>query len=162
MVGYIKHHFFVRYREFESWEHMNQLVERWLREEADPRVHGTVKEVVAERFDREAPHLRPLPPHRYDTSYRERRQVAWDGYIDVRGNRYSVPDELAGHLVSIRITLDGVVKVFHEDELVVSHRLKPREEGWATVARHHQELWEQVSVEPRSLEVYEEVSRWSS
>ncbi len=61
MVGYIKHHFFVRYREFVSWQHLNQLAESWLREEADRRVHGTVKEVVAERFAKEQPHLRPLP-----------------------------------------------------------------------------------------------------
>lgn len=54
-VGYVKHHFFVRYRAFESWAHLNQLAEQWLRAEADPRVHGTVHEVVAERFAREAP-----------------------------------------------------------------------------------------------------------
>ena len=51
MVGYIKHNFFVRYRCFESWEHLNQLAEQWLKEEADLRVQGTVKEVVAERFE---------------------------------------------------------------------------------------------------------------
>jgi len=63
---------------FESWAHLNQLAERWLREEADPRVHGTVHEVVAERFAREAPTLQPLPPRRYDTAYWEARQVGWD------------------------------------------------------------------------------------
>ena len=96
MVGYIKHNFFVRYRSFESWAHLNQLAERWLAEEADLRVQGTVKEVVAERFEREKPELRPLPNVRYDTSYLELRQVAWDGYIDVRGNRYSVPASWSG------------------------------------------------------------------
>jgi hypothetical protein len=49
-VGCVKHHFFVRYRSFDSWAHLNQLAEQWLREEADPRVHGTVHEVVAERL----------------------------------------------------------------------------------------------------------------
>jgi integrase-like protein len=47
-VGYVKHRFFVRYRAFESWAHLNQLAEQWLREGADRRVHGTVHEVVAE------------------------------------------------------------------------------------------------------------------
>jgi transposase len=94
MVRYVKENFFVRYRSFESWEHLNQLAEQWLREEADLRVQGTVKEVVAERFEREKPHLKPLPAIRYDTSYFEYRHVAWDGYIDVRGNRYSVPPAL--------------------------------------------------------------------
>ena len=48
LVHYLKHHFFVRYRAFESWAHLNQLLETWLREEADQRVHGTVREVVAD------------------------------------------------------------------------------------------------------------------
>jgi transposase len=47
VVGYIKHNFFVRYRSFESWAHLNQLAKRWLAEEADQRRQGTVKEVVA-------------------------------------------------------------------------------------------------------------------
>jgi transposase len=58
MVGYIKHHFFIRYRSFESWTHLNQMAERWLMEEADQRVQGTVKEALAERFDREFPVLK--------------------------------------------------------------------------------------------------------
>ena len=38
MVGYVKHHFFVRYRAFDSWDQLNLQAEQWLREEADPRV----------------------------------------------------------------------------------------------------------------------------
>jgi transposase len=49
MVGYVKQNFFVRYRSFESWEHLNQLAEQWLREEADLRVQGTVKEAKSAR-----------------------------------------------------------------------------------------------------------------
>jgi hypothetical protein len=60
----------MRYRSFASWAHLNQLAEQWLRTEADQRLHGTVKEVVAVRFAREAPHLSPLPAQRYDTAYR--------------------------------------------------------------------------------------------
>src|SRR4030067_1013758 len=79
MVGYIKHNFFERYRSFESRAHLNQLAEQWLAQEAHRRVHGTVQEVVLERFEREKPHLKPLPQIRYDTSYLEYRQAAWDG-----------------------------------------------------------------------------------
>jgi hypothetical protein len=159
MVGYIKHNFFVRYRSFESWEHLNQLAEQWLREEADLRVHGTVKEVVAERFEREKAYLQPLPTIRYDTSYFEYRQVAWDGYIDVRGNRYSVPAALAGQRVAVRIGLDGLLRVFQAGQLVTSHTLKSRQEGWSTFREHQSEMWKQTlpAVEQRPLAVYEEV-----
>jgi len=162
MVGYIKGNFFQRHRRFESFDHMNDLAERWLLEEADKRVHGTVKEVVTERFEREAPALRPLSPVRYDTSYRERRAVSWDGYVDVRGNRYSVPDRLCGSVVTVRISLGGVLSVYDEEEKVTEHRLRAASEGWVTTPGHHAGLWsDALSVERRDLAVYEEVASCS-
>src|SRR3954447_16971926 len=122
MVGYVKHHFFVRYRQFDSWSHLNQLAEQWLREEADQRLQSTLHEVVAERFQREAPRLQPLPPTRYDTSYIEHRRVGWDSYIDVRGNRYSVPAALVGKTVSVRIGLDGQLRIYAAEKLVANHQ----------------------------------------
>jgi transposase len=162
MVGYIKHHFFVRYRAFESWAHLNQLAEQWLAQEADVRVQGTVKEVVRERFERERPYLSPLPAVRYDTAYYEVRQVSWDSYVDVRGNRYSVPDHLAGQMVSVHIGLDGTCRVYAGEQLVVHHQLRPAREGWVTVPAHHARLWQEtLQVEQRPLTVYEEVATWS-
>jgi transposase len=162
MVGYVKGNFFVRYREFESWEHLNQLLEPWLKEEADPRVHGTVREVVAERFAREAPHLAPLPATRYDPAYRDTRQVSWDAYVEVRGNRYSVPDALAGRVVAIRITLDGLLTVHDDDRIVAEHRLRSRAQGWATVPEHHAALWQRtLNVEARPLADYAEAATWN-
>lgn len=162
MVGYVKGNFFVRYRAFESWAHLNQLAEQWLAEEADQRVQGTVKEIVAERFVREAPCLKPLPAHRYDTSYLELRRVGWDGYVNVRGNRYSVPGELAGQTVAVRLGLDDRLRIFHADQLVASHSLRPGQTGWSTVPDHHAALWQAtLKVEQRPLETYEEVATWS-
>jgi hypothetical protein len=162
MVGYVQRNFFVRYRSFESWAHLNQLAERWLAEEADPRVHGTVKEVVAERFARERPTLSPLPAQRYDTAYLETRQVAWDGYIEVRGNRYSVPGELAGQAVTIRIGLDDSLRVYASERLVARHSLQKAQNGWVSVPEHHAALWEKtLGVERRELAVYEEAATWN-
>ena len=162
MVGYIKHHFFVRYRAFDSWAHLNQLAEQWLRAEADQRRHGTVHEVVAVRFAREAPALRALPVQRYDTSYWETRQVSWDGYIEVRGNRYSVPAPLVGRRVTVRISLDAVVRIYDDDTVVAEHHLQPATQGWVTVPAHHAPLWRQaLEVERRLLAVYEEVASCS-
>ena len=161
-VGYVKHHFFVRYRAFESWAHLNQLAEQWLHEEADPRVHGTVHEVVAERFACEAPTLGPLPPRRYDTAYWEVRQAAWDAYVEVRGNRYSVPGALAGQPVRVRIALDGALAIYAGEQCVAQHVLQPPTQGWVTVPHHHAALWaDTLTVERRPLAVYEEVTTWS-
>lgn len=162
MVGYIKQHFFVRYRSFTSWVHLNQQAEQWLKAEADQRVHGTVKEVVIERFAREQPTLKALPSQRYDTSYREMRQVSWDSYIDVRGNRYSVPCAWVDKTVAIRIGLDDQLRIYGADQLVAHHRLRSAEEGWSTVPEHHAALWDDaLRVEQRALTTYAEVAEWS-
>ena len=161
MVGYVKSNFFLLYRQFESMAHVNQLLEQWLLEVADQRFHGTVKEVVAERFTRERERLAILPQTAFDTSYRLTRVVALDGYIDVRGNRYSVPCHLCGMTVPIRLSLDGELRVFdHHEQLVARHRL--RDKGWSTIAEHHARLWQQVfPVMTRDLQVYEEAGSWS-
>jgi hypothetical protein len=82
--------------------------------------------------------------------------------VDVQGNRYSVPDRLAGSRVMVRITLDGVLSVLEGDTVVITHRLQPRSQGWVTVPEHHAGLWREVlRVEQRPLAVYEEVGQWS-
>jgi hypothetical protein len=125
-------------------------------------VQGTVKEVVAERFSREYPLLKALPPRRYDTSYLEHRKVGWDGYIHVRGNRYSVPIELAGQTVVVRISLEDEIRVYCAEKLVARHRLRSIEQGWGTIPEHHAALWQSVlKVEQRPLETYEQAARWS-
>ena len=103
-----------------------------------------------------------LPDRRYDTSYWETRQVGWDGYIDVRGNRYSVPGDLTGHTVAVRIGLEGSLRILHGEQLVARHALRPRQQGWVTVPEHHAQLWQRtLQVEQRPLEIYEEASSWS-
>ena len=162
MVGYIKQHFFVRYRSFTSWAHLNQQAEAWLREEADQRLQTTVKEVVSVRFAREAPTLHALPALRYDTAYHELRQVAWDGYVDVRGNRYSVPVALVGRTVVIHIGLDETLKIYQGETLVAEHRLRPGDQGWVTCPAHHAPLWQEtLQVQRRPLAVYQEVATWN-
>lgn len=158
MVGYVKGNFFVRYRSFESWVQLNQLMEQWLREEADQRLQGTVKEIVAERFKGEQSALKELPAVRYDTSYFEFRRVAWDGYVEVRGNRYSVPASLVGQRVAVRIGLEGTLRIYQAENLVATHTLRSRGEGWSSVPEHHSALWKDLKVEQRPLKEYEEVA----
>jgi hypothetical protein len=117
--------------------------------------------VVAERFEREKPHLKPLPARRYDTAYVELRQVAWDGMVDVRGNRYSVPAEFAGKMLTVRVGLDGRLRIFDLDRLVAEHTLRPVRRGWSLKAEHHAALWANtLQVETRPLQAYEEAA-WS-
>ncbi len=62
----------------------------------------------------------------------------------------------------MRIGLEGLLRVYHADQLVASHTLQPARQGWVTVPEHHAGLWRQaLGVERRPLEVYEEAARWS-
>lgn len=86
------------------------------------------------------------------------RHVSWDSYIEVGGNRYSVPEALCGQPVSIRISLDDELRIYSNEKLVASHRLCSASSGWQTVPEHHAPLWQQVSqVEHRPLSAYEEL-----
>lgn len=88
--------------------------------------------------------------------------MSWDSYIEVRGNRYSVPGSLCGSIVRIRLSLDGRLSIYSGDQKVAEHQLRPAKEGWVTVASHHEELWRQTfRVEQRELSVYEEVGSCS-
>src|SRR5690606_7325375 len=50
MVGYVKHHFFQRYRHFENLAHLNQLLEGWLAAHADLRILRQFDQSPASRF----------------------------------------------------------------------------------------------------------------
>lgn len=155
MVGYVKANFFVRYQSFESFEHVNQLLQSWLSTVADQRFLRQFQQTPMDRFDADQAALKPLPAQRYDTSYCEYRQVSWDGYIEAKGNRYSVPSTYCGQSVKIRMSLSGELRVFNtEDQLITQHRLQPKSFGWVTATVHHQVLRE--SVQRRSLGDYEE------
>ncbi len=159
MVGYVKHHFFQRYRSFDSYAHLNQLLEHWLDTCAQQRMLRRFRQTPAERFQEEQLQLLPRPADDFDTRYYDIRHVGWDAYIDVHGNRYSVPAECCGQRVNIRISLDGELTVYDlRGQEVARHRMTDRKQGWQTVAEHHEPLWQEVMpVQHRSLAVYEEV-----
>lgn len=160
LVRYIKENFFVRHCRFESFAHLNRLLAAWLANTADQREHRDLGERITERFARERPALQALPRARFDTAYREHRQVSWDGYISVAGNRYSVPDRYCGQTVAIRLTLDGGLQVYDlAGTEIAAHRLTDPAAGWRQDPIHHRRLWaEALCVEARDLAVYEEVA----
>ena len=123
MVKYLKENFFVRYRRFDSFAQVNQLLEQWMADVADRRELRQFRQTPEQRFTQEQEHLQPLPDTDFDTSYFDIRHVSWDGYIEVGGNRYSVPESLCGQPVSIRISLDDELRIYSNEQQMASHRL---------------------------------------
>lgn len=76
MVKYLKENFFVRYRRFDSFTHVNQQLEQWIADVADKRELRQFKETPEQRFALEQEHLQPLPDTDFDTSYFDIRHVS--------------------------------------------------------------------------------------
>lgn len=152
MVKYLKENFFVRYRRFDSFTHVNQLMEQWMADVADKR------ELRQFRQTPEQGHLQPLPDTDFDTSYFGIRHVSRDSYIGAGGNRYSVPETLCRQPVSIRISPDDELRIYSNEQQMASHQLCSASSGWQTVPEYHAPLWQRVSmVEHRPLSTYEEL-----
>jgi transposase len=121
-VGYVKKNA-IAGRRFESWAALEAHLDRWTREIADQRVHGTTGVAPAERFAHEAGALRPLGARAPFGQLRDLvRKVQADCAIDLDTNSYSVPWRLIGESVQV-VVLGGRVIVRHAGEVVADHAL---------------------------------------
>lgn len=90
----------------------------------DERIHGTTREKISVRFEREKPHLNPLPHQQFDTSYRIYRKVYKDCTVHFEGNRYVLPHRLVGEQVILRLKEDQL-RIFENNHLVVVYDVPP-------------------------------------
>jgi len=90
----------------------------WLDEKAQ-RIHGTTKEKVSDRHEREKAFLMALPPTFCDVSVRLYRKVHKDCTISVDGSRYEVPHKLVGKKIIARMR-DGILRIFDGDTLMAT------------------------------------------
>ena len=84
-------------------------------------------------FDKLA--LRPLPAERYEIGEWRKLKVDLDYHVSAGGHFYSVPYQLVGKQVDIRLT-NTAVEVFHEGLRVASHARSYVRDRATTVAEH--------------------------
>jgi hypothetical protein len=134
-VGYVKRNA-IAGRRFPSWGAFVAHLERWTREIADQRVHGTTGEPPIARFAAEAGALRPLGGRAPFGQLRDLvRKVRPDCAIDLDTNSYSVPWRLVGETVAVMV-LAGRVIVRHAGEVVADHPLCEGRRQWITDRKH--------------------------
>lgn len=95
--------------------------ETWCRVRAGMRIHGTTQARPAQLFAAlEAPVLLPTPDGRYDTPTWTSAKVHRDHHIQVAKALYSVPGDLIGQQVDVRLD-SRLVKVLHRGQVVKIH-----------------------------------------
>jgi transposase len=107
---------------YTSLDALQEQAERWCRERAGMRVHGTTRQRPIEVFaTEEQPKLRPAPAGRYDLPVYARPKVHRDHHIQVAQALYSVPGNRVGQHVDVvadsrlvRISQRGVLIRVHE------------------------------------------------
>jgi transposase len=92
----------LRGQRFESLEEGQAYLDRWERQWADTRIHGTTKRQVAAMFSEERPALLPLPIEPFRYYQHGQRAVHLDGHVEVGGAYYSVPPGMIGARVPVQ------------------------------------------------------------
>jgi len=125
-VGYAQRNA-LKGRRFPSLAEQNRFLERWEREVADHRIHGTTRQQVRSHFEAiERPTLLPLPDKRFPFFQEARRKVHRDGHVEVARAFYTVPPEYLAREVWVRWD-SRLVRVFNDRfEQIAVHARKER------------------------------------
>jgi transposase len=117
-IGYLKKNFWAgrRFRDFTDLQAQGRT---WL-EQANRRLHATLRERPLDRWAQERSHLLPLPPVPYDTDGVAWVRVSRDGFVRFDTNDYSVPPGLAGQLLEVRAQ-DATVRVLRGGIVIAAH-----------------------------------------
>jgi len=115
----------VRHRTFFSLGELNTAI-RQLREQMNDRPLQRQKVSRRGLFESlDCPALRPLPPTPYEYAQWKKAEVGIDYHIKFDGRLYSVPHNLVGEVVELRITA-GDVGLLHKGKQVAIHHLNPK------------------------------------
>ncbi len=107
-------------------EHARRHIERWCREVAGMRVHGTTRHQPLLAFEAEEQGLLlPAPTEAYDTPRWVDLKVGRDHAVCVAEALYSVPYKLRGERLRVRFDR-STVKMYHRGGIVKVHPKEPR------------------------------------
>ncbi|WP_206508072.1 IS21 family transposase [Streptomyces chrestomyceticus] len=136
-IGYFRRNHFVPVPEVSTLAELNEMVDRWDREDEGRRIRSR-PETVGEYFAVERPLLKPLPVEPFETGRWFTPRVDRYAQITVRTNRYSVPVHLIGKTVRVLLHASELV-VFDEGREVARHERLSTQGGSRLVLDHYLE-----------------------
>lgn len=123
-VSYVRGNFFAG-EVFRDLADAQRSAERWCRDTAGMRIHGTIQARPVEVFRvAEQPLLLPAPTEPYDLPVYRRAKVARDHHIEVARALYSVPGDLIGTYVDVRAD-SNLVRISSRGHVVKVHPRLP-------------------------------------
>ena len=146
---------FLRGREFASLEDLNQQVAAWLKEIANPRVHGTTGRIPEQAFlEEEKALLIRLPDSLFPTFDEELREVDQGAVVWIRGTPYTIPARLAeSKRVAVRLYSNHFEVVDQRGQVGFSRRYVPEEKKGRLVldSTHYDGVGPRPSAPPGAL-----------
>jgi transposase len=123
-VPYARSNFFAG-EQFLDLEDCRQRAQRWCRDTAGMRIHGTTRLRPAEVFaTEEHPKLKPLPDTIFDIPTWVNPKVAPDRHAQIAQALYSIPGDLIGQQLCARVDTH-TVKLYFRGELIKVHARVP-------------------------------------
>ncbi|MEO0602769.1 MAG: IS21 family transposase [Myxococcota bacterium] len=134
-VKYVKGAFF-RPREdrFTDIDDANRRLDRWLRDTANPRVHGTTHRRPVDLFATEKFELSTLPGRPYETVHWHKRSIEITSHVIHDKRFYSAPWPLIGKEAWVRVCGQRLT-IYVDDERVADHRTTGPT-PWSTMPAH--------------------------
>ena len=125
----------LRNQTFFSLDNLNAAIAELLEDINNrPMRHtGKSRHALFEEIERAA--LRPLPTADFEYAEWKSAKVHPDYHFEVAKTFYSVPHQLIGKMVTVRLT-HRVVEVFFNHKRVASHRRRSERNGHVTVKEH--------------------------
>ena len=119
-VPYARSNFFAG-EQFRDLQDCRERAQRWCRETAGMRIHGTTRLRPAEVFATdEHPKLTPLSDTVFDVPTWVNPKVAPDRHVQISRALYSIPGDLVGQRLSARVD-SQTVKLYFRGELIKVH-----------------------------------------
>jgi transposase len=118
-VGYVKKNFLAGL-DIADFSLLAPAVKHWLDTVANVRVHGETRKPPLELWQREKPHLGPLPVHPFDIATVSQVRASRPFRVTLDTNRYSVPAHLAGQSLTLKTYPDRLC-LYHQSQLVARH-----------------------------------------
>lgn len=125
VVKYVKTNF-LKNRPFINEQVLNAECLAWLKRTGNGQVHGTTKNIPAEDFLIEKPHLSPLVSVSLSWLAYTAYHVRKDNLINWKGNRYSVPEgtyQGRGTKVWIKVEEEHLLLCKEDKTLIVRHEI---------------------------------------